>query len=148
VVGGAGRIAFSEDGEEWEVQTSGVSNDLRDVEYIPGVGYIAVGNASVVLKSEDGKDWSQITVPVSTPWYSIQFNDGQIVIGGRNYALTSTDGETWSVLHENPGTYFSYHHVADGVYAGGRYVLIKRSSSSSSLDVPADIISCAAETEP
>src|SRR5690606_10727556 len=87
-VGGAGRIAFSEDGEEWEVQTFGASGDFRDVEYIPGVGYIAVSSGSMVVKSEDGKNWSQITLPVSTPWYSIQFNDGQIVICGRNYALT------------------------------------------------------------
>src|SRR5690606_25938301 len=65
VVGGGGKIAFSEDGEEWEEQTSGVSADLADVEYIPGVGYIAVG-VSVALKSEDGKNWSQITLPVST----------------------------------------------------------------------------------
>src|SRR5690606_11785466 len=131
----------------WEEQTSGVSADLRDVEYIPGVGYIAVG-ASVALKSEDGKDWSQITLPVSTNWYSIQFNDRQIVISGRNYVLNSTDGETWSVLYENPGTYFTYHHVADGVYGGVRYVLIKRSSSSSSLDLPTTIFSYTVETEP
>src|SRR5690606_24973487 len=133
VVGFGGKIAFSEDGEKWEEQTSGVSADLRDVEYIPGVGYIAVG-ASVALKSEDGKDWSQITLPVSTTWYSIQFNDWQIVISGHNYVLTSLDGETWSVLHQNPRTYFSNHHVTDGVYAGGRYVLVK--SNDSSLGVP------------
>src|SRR5690606_24865503 len=118
VVGVDGKIAFSEDGEEWEEQTSGVSADLADVKYIPGFGYIVVGESSVALKSEDGKDWSRITLPVSTSWYSIQFNDGQIVIGGRNYVLTSIDGETWSVLHENPRTYFSFHHVVDGVYAG------------------------------
>src|SRR5690606_39111027 len=142
-VGSSGKIAFSEDGEEWEEQTSGVSADLADVEYIPSVGYIAVG-ASVALKSEDGKDWSQITLPVSTIWYSVQFNDGQIVVGGRNYALTSPDGETWSVLHENPGTYVDYHHVADGVYAGGRYVLIR--STATSLGVPGGIISHATLT--
>src|SRR5690606_8151416 len=34
VVGAGGKIAFSEDGEEWEEQTSGVSADLADVEYI------------------------------------------------------------------------------------------------------------------
>src|SRR5690606_33412901 len=114
-----------------------------DVEYIPGVGYIAVGD-SLDLKSEDGKDWSQITLPVSTNWYSIQFNDRQIVISGRNYALASIDGETWSVLYENPCTYASNHHVADGVYAGGRYVLIRYAGSS--FGVPDGIISHAALT--
>src|SRR5690606_2386757 len=102
----------------------------------------------VVLKSEDGKNWSQITLPVSTHWYSIQFSDGRIVIGGHNYVLTSTDGETWLVLYENPGTYSSNHHVADGVYGDGRYVLIKYSTSSSSptFGVPNGIISYAVKT--
>jgi hypothetical protein len=110
-IGGYGKIAYSDDGENWQGATSSIADGLYKVIYdglAGGKKFIAVGEEDTIIYSSDGETWTAATVISSTTEYDIKgitYGNGKFIavdykpdnpavktIG----VLISTDGTRWT----------------------------------------------------
>lgn len=98
VVGDAGVILTSSDGEVWTDATSGTSSPLRAVTR-GGTGWVAGGDG-ILLHSTDRRTWTRGTFPAGAIVRDVHWAMGRYVaVGDRQVqmmVLTSTDGLTWT----------------------------------------------------
>ena len=104
-VGESGLIATSTDNINWDVRTTGTSNDLEDIDWDGGF-ITVVGASGTVLRSSDGVTWAQVTGSVSTTNYKgVRSNSASLVIVGDGGVIrTSTDGGANWTLRTTSGT--------------------------------------------
>jgi hypothetical protein len=103
VVGDTGAIHTSPDGSTWTAQTSGTTENLRDIIWNKwAVGergvpeYIAVGDNGTILWSNNGENWYPQTSGVSQALWSIAYNGSTyVIVGDVGTVLTSNNGTSW-----------------------------------------------------
>jgi len=117
VVGASGKIATSTDLFNWTVQTSG-SDGFADVTYSKEVGlFVTVGGSGTIKTSPDGTTWTSRTSGVSSPIYSIIYQNQFIAYGNGRYFL-SPDGTTWT--YASTGVLGYQGNIC---YGNGNYVI-------------------------
>jgi hypothetical protein len=90
-VGDLGTLLTSTDGRSWQVQATGVSDELWDVAYAHGV-FVAVGAA--ILTSRDATHWTVRRSNLGYVLRGVAFGHGRFVAAGARL-LTSPDGRRW-----------------------------------------------------
>ena len=106
VVGSAGKVLSSTDGENWNNQTLELEFSyiyLKDVIYAGGQ-YVIVGSSGAIYTSDNGNSWikrdSGLT-DYDNDLQSISYGNGKYVVVGASKVISSTDGINWS---EQSGT--------------------------------------------
>lgn len=102
VVGNSGKIAYTTDGENWTLGTSGTTTTLYSAGYSPTLGmYVAVGASGNLRTSVDGgSTWTTRTSGFSTTtiravaWSTIA--GCFVAVGASGKISSSTDGITWT----------------------------------------------------
>ena len=98
VVGTDGRIQTSDDlGQNWTVRTSGVVEDLWDVDFGDGK-FMAVGDNGVVLISTDyGVTWTLSDAATQEPMIAVKYNrkDKMFCCGGRRREIRRRQSDRW-----------------------------------------------------
>ncbi|MDH5545070.1 MAG: hypothetical protein OEZ43_05720 [Gammaproteobacteria bacterium] len=130
-VGKAGRIATSPDLTTWTNRTSGVSSDLKRVEFLNGL-WIAVGSSGVITTSSDGVTWTSQSSGVAQALRGVT-HDGTkyIAVGDLGVVITSSDAVTWA--SQTSGTTQTLHAIASNgtdIVASGNTGTIITSSDS------------------
>lgn len=100
-VGNTGTIITSTDGINWNTQSSGTNNYLKDViwgGFSPGM-FLAVGLSGTILKTVDGVNWIEINGQTDD-FYGVAWggpeNDKKFVVVGYGRIITSQNGTDWS----------------------------------------------------
>ena len=102
-VGDTGAIHTSVDGSTWVAQTSGTTQDLKDIRWNKwAVGergvpeYVVVGDTGTILWSNNGEDWNAVTSGVSDTLNAIAYNGSTYVAVGNNGTVVySSNVTTW-----------------------------------------------------
>lgn len=123
-VGNTGTVVTSDDGINWVLRDSGISEDLLGVafgkvfasdKYI----FVTVSQHGAILKSDDGKVWSQSVAGTPTIYLSrpnLVYGNNIFLFQGYQAVMTSADGINWT---SNP---FSGASYADIAYCNGLFV--------------------------
>ena len=116
VVGDAGTILTSPDGENWTAQASGTTKNLRGIAFGNGT-YIAVGDEGTGLSSPDGVVWTGRSLRTQKFLSGATFGNGRFVaVGGSGTIRYSTDGLSWQLGINNSNTFFQNVTFGDGRY--------------------------------
>ena len=114
VVGEAGTLYTSSDGDTWTWRSSGTNRSLRDVAYGGGT-FVAVGEGGTILTSADGLAWTPQHSGTGRDLHGVGYgSDTFVAVGDRGSILTSPDGTTWTV--RDSGT----HQLLKKVVYGSR----------------------------
>lgn len=105
VVGvGTGVGIFTYDNVDWSTVSIGYggTGDFRDSTYIPGVGFVFVGDTGLIYTSVNGTAWTARTSPGAGTqnWKAVGYSPAltRLVIVGFNVVATSDDGgATWTL---------------------------------------------------
>ncbi len=118
-VGESGLVLVSSDGSNWKPQTSGVTENLNDIDWT-GSKYVAVGDNGTVLTSTDGASWSSHATGYSNRLLGVTHGSAGIVaVGGSGMILLSSDGNTWQQQTSPVSDDF-----VDVVWDGARFVAV------------------------
>lgn len=99
-VGGGGRIAYSDDGANWEPATvsNSMAADFTAVAHSESGRWVAVGQGGAVAFSDDGRRWTQASisepVPESLRAVAHSVSRGWVAVGD-GIILVSADGQSW-----------------------------------------------------
>ncbi len=141
-VGDTGAIHTSVDGSTWVAQTSGTTEDLKDVLFNKwAVGergvpeYIAVGgNGKILTSNNPTGTWYSKTTPTTEDLFAVAY-DGTtyVVVGDNGTVITSQNTNTW--VSQTTGTTENlndiiYNDDYDTFYAVGDAGLIVKSTDS------------------
>ena len=103
VSGGSGRMLKTTDGgQNWESQSTGTTEILRDHYFINANLGFACGDDRTFIKTEDGgQTWTEITLNISENWdleqiLFIDNNNGVLIAGGGISFYTNDAGTTWT----------------------------------------------------
>ena len=98
LAGGAGRAAWSLDGQAWTLMTLPGADNWQRICY-GGGRYVVLGleNSDRVLSSADGSVWIEGTLPAADTWSSVCYGNGQFIAVGSTggNGARSSDGQTW-----------------------------------------------------
>jgi hypothetical protein len=95
VVGQSGTILTSTDGTTWSSQTSGTTQNLKDVTYSNNL-FITVGGNGTILTSTDGITWTSRTSNSTLEFRRVKYlNSKFIIISYDGNYFTSSDGLSW-----------------------------------------------------
>jgi len=89
---------------QWQIQSSGTSENLNDVAILNQTTAIIVGENGTILKTSDnGLNWVAKNSGGSFDFNAVSFRDDQngIVVGNSTFNLTTDGGESWSVANFN-----------------------------------------------
>lgn len=96
----------------WKTQPSGVTFDLKDVDFISEDLGIAVGIMGTVIRTTDGGEtWTSINMQWDNFFNTVQFIDEKNVIIGGDHGIilySSDAGETWDIVQESGQDYHIY----------------------------------------
>ena len=110
---------------QWIPQTSGVSNNLRDIAfYNAGTGY-AVGEGGVVLKTNNGgKQWVKATSPTSSDLVSLTLLDSAALlvtsaaVDGAGTVFESVNGgKSWFKVLSDAATFYAAAAPGKALYS-------------------------------
>lgn len=118
-VSSTGESAYSADGINWTVRSTGSYSALNAIVYT-GTRFVAVGFRAICT-SDDGITWSYKSQPVTDTWISLVYGEGTLIASGQFYEIRSTDGGlNWSTIaipHSN------YSGIA---YGNGIFVAVTK----------------------
>lgn len=122
-VGDHGLIITSQDRKQWTKRSSGISENLHDICWVPDIGLlIAVGEQGAIITSVDGYNWRKEVASTSQNLRSITYlktlSDLKIVVAGDSdqltgqdgIILTSEDGVNWT--ERESAVYYNLYGVA------------------------------------
>ena len=93
----AGIISRSQNGLNWEVVESGISNSLNAIIYAEGK-YISVGNNGTIVTSEDVESWTERTSGTNQNLNGIAYSPRlsvYVAVGSSGTVLKSSNGVNW-----------------------------------------------------
>lgn len=96
-VGDGGAITTSEDGINWQLQTSGTTARLLNVTF-GHAGFIAVGDSGTILSSPDAITWTEQNSGIRPNIDGIAYMSGVYITSSIDQILRSTNGTDWSVV--------------------------------------------------
>jgi hypothetical protein len=93
------KVAYSEDGINWELSSMPVSSGWVSIAYGNGK-FVSLTDSSdgsyVAAYSEDGINWTQTTLPVGGGWFSVTYGNGKFIAGNEFTGIIySNDGINW-----------------------------------------------------
>jgi hypothetical protein len=124
-VGGAaqGRTLASVDGVAWNVEVTGISSFLSDVDFGNGVWVAAGGNGLRVRSLDHGASWVDATPYYSGHFRGLAFGNGVFVAVGHTYGARtvglvarSTDGRMWTTQEQGTLSGLSRVVFGNGVF--------------------------------
>ena len=79
--------------EAWQwISPSPQGADLKDVVFVDGIGFVAVGNAGAVVVSRTGVGWLWHDSAVTDPLYAVGYGNGTFVaVGARSPGAIAAD---------------------------------------------------------
>jgi photosystem II stability/assembly factor-like uncharacterized protein len=91
---------------QWQIQTSGTTENLNDVEIIDrvsGTTAIAVGNNGIILKTTNsGNDWVSQNSGTTNNLIAVSlYNTYGAAVGDNIICSTTDEGDTWSTVNTN-----------------------------------------------
>ena len=89
---------------QWQVQTSGITEDLNDIAILNQSNAVVVGDNGTILKSTDnGTNWNVKSSGTANHLNAVSFRDEQngIVVGNEVICRTTDGGENWLVSSLN-----------------------------------------------
>ncbi|MFC4598572.1 S-layer homology domain-containing protein [Cohnella hongkongensis] len=103
-VGTGGTLMTSEDGIEWQSQSSGTSKFLTGIARSDDL-WVAVGEGGTILASEDGSAWTVRASGVANNLNGVVYSGSRFVAVGDGGAIVhSADGEIWTKVQNPPST--------------------------------------------
>lgn len=98
-----GEIRTSSNGLSWNLQTSGVTADLRAILW-DGANFLVGGQNGTILRSSDRVNWQQVSN--SGPFINaLAFSGSRYIAAGGFGLKVSSDGITWRNPNTPPSSY-------------------------------------------
>jgi photosystem II stability/assembly factor-like uncharacterized protein len=95
-------------GLNWQHKISGVTSDLKAVEYINASTIIVAGDWGTILKSTNGgMGWTQKNSGTGEMLYSVHVNGSDIYACGQNGVIlkSTNQGDSWTSINPGPGAH-------------------------------------------
>lgn len=123
IVGTAGKISSSADGNTWAVETSGTASLLYSVRFVNNL-FLVTGNNGVILTSPEGDTWTSRASGVTVALNASAYGNGLYTVvgevsGGAAVILTSTNLGSWI-----PRSSGAPAALKDVVYSTSGYVAV------------------------
>jgi hypothetical protein len=135
-VGYYGKIAYSEDGENWTVVTDSAfasNQTIYDIAWGGSAGeekFVAVGASGKIAYSEDGENWTAVSDSVfgtnairAIVWGGSAGQEKFVAVGASAKMAYSEDGENWTAVSDSKfsskSTIFTVIYAEDKFFAGG-----------------------------
>lgn len=135
LVGNGGYIAVTTDGREYYVRDCPTTQNLLDVAYGPGIGFVAVGVLGTLLFSSNGSSWITRTSPVATNLIGCTYANGLfVIVGSFGNIWTSTDTINWTKSDTGNTTSQIWGIAWNGTrwYTSGNLILTSTSPTAAS----------------
>jgi len=133
VVGHGGTVVTSDDGQTWEVHSTGGGKSLYQVAWDEDGAFVAVGADGIILTSPDGMSWTERETPVQTSLTEVTCfpNDGPCMASGHEgVLLTSATGTSWEL--EDTGVDGILNGIAQPPFFGQWYYVIGSNAARTS----------------
>lgn len=129
---GAGYIFSSEDGLKWTERKSGMTTDIKGLEWGNNT-FVALGyQGRKFLVSKDGITWKKVDVPIteSNSMWDLQFGGGAFVAVGNYTLITSKDGVKWTSVPSSGIFWSKVTWVKGRFFAEGMKYIDERTGKS------------------
>ncbi|MFM2082022.1 MAG: hypothetical protein RL380_713 [Verrucomicrobiota bacterium] len=111
-VGSQGMVAYSTNGTNWTVTSTGITNDLSGITYGAGL-YACVGTSGKIITSPDLTNWTPRASPTASSFNCIAYGNSTFLASGTT-SVRSSDGVTWTLANTN----LDYLTFGNGVFVG------------------------------